>query len=83
VQVAETKLRLKNTTQIHTNCRPVRTAVENPSDKIPPTHRCSSEGLIIRLVLARPGEDERGTVFEHRGKIPAVDTQMMSRTLAV
>ena len=81
--MAETKLGLENAAQIHTNCGPVRTAVENPSDEIPPTHRCSLEGLIVQLVLARPGEDERGTVFEHRGKIPAVDTQMMSRSLAV
>jgi len=81
--VAETKLGLENAAQIRTNCRPVRTAVENLSDEIPLTCCYSSEGLIVRLVLARPGEDERGTVFEHGGKIPAVDTQTMSRTLAV
>ena len=83
MQVSEADLRVKYTAEVGTDRGPVRTAIENPADEILPTRRYSLEGLLVRLVLARPGEDERGTVLEHGGKIPAVDTQTMGWTLAV
>lgn len=83
MEVSKADLQLRQTVEVSPDCGPVRTATENPANEILPTCCCSLEGILVRLVLARPREDERGPIFEHRGEIPAVDTQTMGWTLAV
>lgn len=83
VQMSKAKLRFEDAAEVGTGRRPVRTAIEDPADEIFPTRGRIPEGFLVRLTLARPGEDQRRTVFKHGGEIPAIDAQPMGRTPSV
>ena len=81
--MSKTYVRLENTVEVGTGGVPVRAIIENPTNEVSLTHRCSSEGFLVRFTLVRPGENQRSTILKHRGEISAVYAQTIGWTLTV
>jgi hypothetical protein len=79
--MSETNGRFKDTAEVSTNCRTIRTAVEDPTNKAFPAFSPRVECLHICCILTGPRKNERRAIFKHGCKIPAIDTQAMGGVL--
>jgi hypothetical protein len=75
--MSETDSRFKDTTEVSTDCRTVRAAVEDPADKAFPAFSPGVECLHVYFILTGPSKHEWRAIFKHGCEIPAIDTQAM------
>lgn len=83
MQMLETNSRLKDTIEVSTNYRTIRAAVEDLANKAFLTFSPRVECFHISIVLIGLSKDKQRTILEHRRKVPAIDTQAMSRALDI